>query len=521
MNTSKQVNVMVGLLMVFLAGTLLYFLWDSVRADDAADRQLRVDAERGGALFAQNCRACHGLTGKGALERAGLPGATLNIATNRLTDPGKLAARQTYLRDTIKCGRVGTLMPPWSLEQGGPLNDSQMQQLVLLITSAASEAGWEYAVEVANGPPSHRPPGDAFDPPRWLTQAVGDSDTILVLNDAHGLKPGDVLRIDAHPYDAVYELVTVVLAPAGSALTDDVTASDTELPVQTAAVFRKGQTLMIEDEKVIVMEAPAVTALAADIVAGDATLTVKDSTGLAAGQTVSVGTEKMKVLSVSGSLLRVQRGVEDTAAGDHKADTAVTVTGNKITVQRGAENSKVSDHRARLAIQQIGDSIKVERGAAGSKAASQAAATELFAGPIPPPAGPLTGSSQGDPPCGQRKYVPTSTPAPSAPIAVTGSVEVQTGDNFFQLQGQKNPTLTVKAGETVSVSVKNMGSAIHNLRFAGPDNKLDTADDIVSDPLAITGGQSGKVSLVLQNAGTFDYRCDFHPIEMKGQVTVQ
>ncbi len=513
MNTSKQVNVMVGLMMVFLFGTLLYFLWDGVRADDAEQRQLMVNAERGGALYARNCRACHGLTGKGLVELAGLPGAPLNDPSKRPEKAGELAALEARFRDTIKCGRVGTLMPPWSLEQGGPLNDSQIEQLVLLITSAAADKGWENAAVQANH-------ADEFAPPKTLVTEVSDSDTTFVLTDAHGLKPGDVLRIDHHPYDSAYELVTVVEAPAGSALTDDITASDTELPVQTAAVFRNGQTLMIGDEKVVVVDAPAVTALVSDIAAADTTFTVKDSTGLVAGGTVSVGPEKMKVLSVSGTLLRVQRGVEDTAAGDHKANTAVKETGDRITVQRGAENTTASDHRARLAVQQIGDSIKVERGAAKSKAVGHPAGTEIFIGPIPAPAGPLTGES-GTPPCGQRAAAAAASAAPSAPIAITGSVEVQTGDNFFQLQGQKNPTLTVKAGETVSVSVKNVGIAIHNLRVAGPDNKLDTADDIVSDPLAITGGQSGKVSLALQNAGTFDYRCDFHPIEMKGQVTVQ
>ncbi len=512
MNTGKQVNVMVGLLMVFLVGTLLYFVWDGVRADDAANRQLTVDAERGGALFARNCRACHGLTGQGALERAGLPGAPLNIATNRPEKPGDLTALQARFRDTIKCGRVGTLMPPWSLEQGGALNDSQIQQLVLLITSAAADKGWENAVVQAN----HT---DEFAPPKTLVKEVSDSDTIFVLTDAHGLKPGDVIRIDHHPYDAAYELVTVVEAPAGSALTDNIAAGDTELPVQAVAVFRPGQVLTIEDETVVVQDAPAVTALATDVGAGDTTLTVKDSTGLAAGATISAGPEKMKVLSVSGTLLRVQRGVEDTAAGDHKADTAVTETGDKITVQRGAENTKASDHRARLPVRQIGDSIRVARGAGQSKAVGHPIGTEIFAGPIPPPAGPLTGES-GTPPCGQRAAAPAASTAPSAPIAITGTAEIQTGDNFFQMQGQKNPALTVKAAETVSISVKNSGTAIHNLRVAGPDNKFDTADDLVSDPLAITAGQSGKLSLVVQNAGAYDYRCDFHPNDMKGQITV-
>ena len=65
MNTSKQVNMMVGLLMVFLVGTLLYFLWDDDRASEAESRQLFTNAERGGALYSLNCRSCHGLTGTG------------------------------------------------------------------------------------------------------------------------------------------------------------------------------------------------------------------------------------------------------------------------------------------------------------------------------------------------------------------------------------------------------------------------------------------------------------------------
>src|SRR3972149_6395425 len=100
MNTSKQVNVMVGLLMLFTIGTLLYFLWDTVRAEDAEDRQLRENAERGGALFSLNCRACHGLTGKGVLDNSALPGVPLNLVDNRPSDPGKLKALQDRFRDT-------------------------------------------------------------------------------------------------------------------------------------------------------------------------------------------------------------------------------------------------------------------------------------------------------------------------------------------------------------------------------------------------------------------------------------
>lgn len=38
------------------------------------------------------------------------------------------------ITNTITCGRVGTGMQPWSMEQGGPLSDEQIRQLMVLIT---------------------------------------------------------------------------------------------------------------------------------------------------------------------------------------------------------------------------------------------------------------------------------------------------------------------------------------------------------------------------------------------------
>src|SRR3989304_749607 len=72
-------------------------------------RHLTDNAERGGALFAPTCSSCHGLTGKGALERPGLPGAPLNLEENRPTTIGELTVLHRKFMDTIACGRGGTL----------------------------------------------------------------------------------------------------------------------------------------------------------------------------------------------------------------------------------------------------------------------------------------------------------------------------------------------------------------------------------------------------------------------------
>ena len=260
MNTGKQVNLMVGLLMVFSLATLLYFLWDDDRATEAETRQLSTNAERGGALFSLNCRACHGLTGQGPLESSALPGAPLNADSYRVQD-ATLASRQQRYRDTIRCGRVGTIMPPWHQDYGGALNDFQIEQLVTLITSAASEEGWAHAIEQANH-------ADAFVPAKYLVEATGPEDVILVLNNARGLRAGGFLRIDDDHTDAIYEVVTIVDAPGGSTLTEEAAADATQLAVQEAAVFHPGDIIVVGDETMEVVDAPASTALAGDISCG-------------------------------------------------------------------------------------------------------------------------------------------------------------------------------------------------------------------------------------------------------------
>ncbi len=139
---NKQVNIMVLLLLLTVLAIGLYWAWDSARAQRAEDRQNVTAADRGAHLFAQNCRVCHGRTGGGVSENAVFPGIPLNIEPNRPTDPTELKALQLRLGDTIRCGRAGTLMPAWSLNYGGSLNDEQIRQLVLLITTNAGNA-WE------------------------------------------------------------------------------------------------------------------------------------------------------------------------------------------------------------------------------------------------------------------------------------------------------------------------------------------------------------------------------------------
>jgi plastocyanin/mono/diheme cytochrome c family protein len=388
LNTSKQVNVIIGLLMVGALATLLYYLWDGERQSEAFIRQMTENSERGGFLFARNCSSCHGLTGKGAEERGGgaLPGAILNTPDNRLTSPGDLAAKQARFRYTIACGRVGTLMPAWSQDQGGPLNDFQINQLLALITgtmppsegavtaddippdpNVVSEDGWHNAFETANH-------DSEFAPPKHIAEAVDADETTLPLNNASGLSVDSILRIDDEPVDEIYELVRVVEVP------------------------------------------------------------------------------------------------------------------------------------------EEGNEIEVERGVEGSDAAEHPEGAEIFNGP------PAAGTTVTSETCGQLAAAPTGTPGP--PVPVTGAITMTMGDNFFDLNGQRNPTLAVKAGDQITVQLTNSGTAAHNMRTSGADAELDTDDDTVSDPDTITGGGTGTLSFSFAEPGTYPYQCDFHLDVMKGEIEV-
>lgn len=522
MNTAKQVNVMVGLLMVFAFATLLYFLWDDNRATEATDRQIMTNAERGGALYSLNCRACHGLNGKGPLEASILPGAPLNNEDPyRLQDAGTASRQQKY-RDTIKCGRIGTVMPSWHTDYGGPLNDFQIEQLVTLITGVAwgetsgpalaSEEGWAHAVEQANH-------SDAFAPAKYLTEAVGPEDTVFTLNNARGLRPGGLLRIDEKPDDEVYEVVAIVDAPAGSLLTEEASKDATELTVQEAAVFHPDDIIIVGDEIMRVVTAPASTALVEDVSATATAITVVDTETLAINDIIKIDGEKMTVSSISGDIVRVKRGADDTEATVHLADAPVIEQGNVIEVERAQDGTSAARHNVKVSVFEVGETVEVERAAHGTRSAEHPADTEVFNGPILP-GNTITGSGEGNPPCGQRAAQATGTPAPVETVEISGTADVSMGDNFFEIDGKRNPTLQIAAGAKVTINLTNGGTAIHNMRTTGDDGTFDTDDDAVSTPNLINGGGTGTIEVSFTAAGTYQYRCDFHPADMKGEITV-
>ncbi|MYB41364.1 MAG: c-type cytochrome [Chloroflexi bacterium] len=145
MNTSKQVNVMIGLLFVTFVVTVGYLFNEANRQEVESAEINERNAERGARLFVQNCRNCHGLDGSGKdAEGKGTIGVAVNaphflilgkdnVYNAAATSESEADNIRNYLRETITCGRVGTYMPKWDIQFGGSLSATQVEQLVTLI----------------------------------------------------------------------------------------------------------------------------------------------------------------------------------------------------------------------------------------------------------------------------------------------------------------------------------------------------------------------------------------------------
>ena len=151
-NTEKQILAMVLLLVLAVASLGAYTWFDNGRRTEARSEILSKDAARAAFTFSQNCRECHGNDGRGTESDGSLVGPALNTPNNTyaflIGNQGQLDALKNEYRYTIACGRNGTPMPPWSIDQGGSLDSFKIDNLVTLITTNAGNA-WELAVEHA------------------------------------------------------------------------------------------------------------------------------------------------------------------------------------------------------------------------------------------------------------------------------------------------------------------------------------------------------------------------------------
>ena len=146
------------------------------------------------------------------------------------------------------------------------------------------------------------------------------------------------------------------------------------------------------------------------------------------------------------------------------------------------------------------------------------AVTFILAFTLPSGVG-IEGEAEGD------DAVVEETPADGGPTG--GDIAVSMGDNFFELDGQLEPDIAVPLGEKTTIDLTNDGFAIHNLHIAGADNEYGDAfceiggDGPCSDPNLFAGGETGSITFSFDEPGSFVFRCDFHPTQMTGTITVE
>ncbi len=118
------------------------------------------------------------------------------------------------------------------------------------------------------------------------------------------------------------------------------------------------------------------------------------------------------------------------------------------------------------------------------------------------------------------------TGSPAATTAPGGALTLNMGDNFFELNGQKAPTVQVPAGKEVTIDLTNKGIATHNMHVDGTSDSYDVPfcdkgkGTACSVPNIIGPGQTAKITFTLQ-PGTYNFRCDFHLLEMTGKLEVK
>ncbi len=140
--TPRTIELLVGILATALmvAAIGLYAWREPARLETAQAEQLAADLDGAMTLYAQNCAVCHGAAGEGIGAMPPLDSPAL-----REMDPGALTK-------IIARGLYGSAMPAWSLEDGGPLSDYQVGQLVSLVAAGDWPATQDRVVNLGLAP---------------------------------------------------------------------------------------------------------------------------------------------------------------------------------------------------------------------------------------------------------------------------------------------------------------------------------------------------------------------------------
>ncbi len=124
-NRSHRLEILIGTIATgfIMLALALYILLEPNRIQSAQASTLNVQLNDSMSLYAENCAVCHGLQGEGI---GSIP---------PLDNPALRTMPAVDIAKTIARGRFNTAMPAWSQEDGGPLSDYQITEMVALIQS--------------------------------------------------------------------------------------------------------------------------------------------------------------------------------------------------------------------------------------------------------------------------------------------------------------------------------------------------------------------------------------------------
>lgn len=126
----------VTLSIVLLATLAIYGVVDATKGSQTSieDRERAVD--NGKHIFAQYCIQCHGPLGEGCIGPA-LNRTVWRPEINGTKNPDFDDASKDFITKVVTRGRAsnqpGIQMPPWGLNENGPLNDEKIENVVMFI----------------------------------------------------------------------------------------------------------------------------------------------------------------------------------------------------------------------------------------------------------------------------------------------------------------------------------------------------------------------------------------------------
>jgi mono/diheme cytochrome c family protein len=294
MNTGKQINAMVFVLFLVLIVVGAYTIWDPFRSADAADAQLAKTADFGAQTFERNCRLCHGDRGEGPPTSGRLASAiplntdTLQGIDNGVFDQAKKNDAYKRITNTIMCGRVGTQMPTWGVNNGGTLSDEQIRQLAVLIT----EGRWDLVEE-------HSDNTDAMTTNHAKVDADGGTfaadATDLNVSNAGAFSLGQYVRIGEERLRVLPKEVLIERGVDGTEAVDH--DRGTQILVDGQPV-RRNQTPTLRDGQIVLLGG-AQESLAEPITKDGTALPVGDNRGFDAGDILQLDDEHVRVTGIT------------------------------------------------------------------------------------------------------------------------------------------------------------------------------------------------------------------------------